>query len=663
MEGNGNGGTQHCMTTNPTSTRHNQNNSIDIMVNHLSKNKQFPNTYDRNFILCTTNNNNNNSDNLINRTANFSVNCNSDVNEIREMIKNVDCDKKSLPFLKINNCNNKDENVKQNMIPSIENNNVISRHGILNHRLGFLYDRNIIDCVKNNNLNDIAKNGAIALINEGECSNNNYETFQKSIKQNNTFLKLIHFNAQGLLESTHFENICILIRQINMDIIVISDYLFLEINSSSTKFYIDVCGLYRRGDCSDDETNRVFNKINELGINFEHVFICGDLNANTFDVGKFKKLKLLTDNLDIINDNCPTYIAGDFNPSQLDLIFAKNADDVRCFGHFSALEISNHNAIYAIFNTFTTQKINKTYQFRNLNSIDLDNAMNIAENIDWGEIYNTMDVDQMIDIFYSIMYKYLNDICPLKTVTSRHKPVPWMNKNIREHMDKRKILYDLWKLNRKHQSGPILYSAYHKIDIATKKLIDTSKRENFIGKFNEADTSGDKWNLIHKFGVTRKSRKEITMNLDDLFGLDNLNEQFTSLEPLPYRNLNIPVIQSQFEFSLTNEKTVYKTIMNITSNSTGPDNLPSKLFKIMAKHISNPISHIINTSFNSGIYPSRLKHIAITPIPKVEEPISTAQFRPISNANFLSKIVSKITCSQMNSYLEHNQILSEQLQY
>lgn len=50
--------------------------------------------------------------------------------------------------------------------------------------------------------------------------------------------------------------------------------------------------------------------------------------------------------------------------------------------------------------------------------------------------------------------------------------------------------------------------------------------------------------------------------------------------------------------------------------------------------IAEPIANIINTTFISRTFPTALKKITITPIPKVENP-TNKQFRPIRNANFL----------------------------
>lgn len=205
-------------------------------------------------------------------------------------------------------------------------------------------------------------------------------------------------------------------------------------------------------------------------------------------------------------------MTGNFNPSLLDLFFTKNIIDVRSFGHSPAVGISNHSAVYAIFDTFTTRRVKNTYQIRNLNNIDVNNASTIANEIDWSEIYATNDVDEMMDVFYSMMYNLQDKICPLKTVVSKHEPFPWMNKNIKEHMDKRKMFYDWWKLNRKHQSGEMMYSAYHKLDVKTKNLIEENKRNNFVTSYKKADSSQARWNLIHKFGITRKSRKQTNKN-------------------------------------------------------------------------------------------------------------------------------------------------------
>ena len=167
--------------------------------------------------------------------------------------------------------------------------------------------------------------------------------------------------------------------------------------------------------------------------------------------------------------------------------------------------------------------------------------------------------------------------------------------------------------------------------------------------------------MIHKFGITSKARKNESRQEDfsDKFSLDKLNEHFTQLKPLEKVNLNLEKINHKFNFNLIDSGDVRNVFSTIKSNATGPDEIPPKCFKILADFISEPISIIINLSFMTGYFPSKLQNISVTPIPKVENPKTLSEFRPISNANYLLKVISTISCRQFTNYLEKNNLISD----
>ena len=71
-----------------------------------------------------------------------------------------------------------------------------------------------------------------------------------------------------------------------------------------------------------------------------------------------------------------------------------------------------------------------------------------------------------------------------------------------------------------------------------------------------------------------------------------------------------------------------------------------------------PFLHITsNSSLRDGILPECEKLALITPILKEAglDPDSPASYRPVSNLTFVSKLVERIVCQQLNAYLcEHN---------
>lgn len=186
------------------------------------------------------------------------------------------------------------------------------------------------------------------------------------------------------------------------------------------------------------------------------------------------------------------------------------------------------------------------------------------------------------------------------------------------------------------------------------------KRNSFEENYYKAEDSKSRWNLIHKFGVTKKSQRMEKMTVHNAnISADNLNNEFLKLKPLNKINFAAEQPKASFRFVNVSPVLVYETINSIKSNSTGPDDIPPKCVKAIAAYIAEPMAHIINESFKTLIFPKQLKYITKTPIAKVEYPESPSQYRPICSANFLLKVLSKLTCQQFYNYLENNSMLHE----
>lgn len=180
-----------------------------------------------------------------------------------------------------------------------------------------MYDRCLlIPRIENIELGQVLNNNSYkeSFINdEADCRNNNFEKCIELFKNNSKFVKIINFNAQGFFEGAHYEQICLYNKDINADVIAVSetwlnkninnglvnidgyklmrsdrnfkktnvikggggcafvrdnfkakyiaksngsqftliDFPILEIQSRGTKFLM--CNLYRHGDCPDEE--------------------------------------------------------------------------------------------------------------------------------------------------------------------------------------------------------------------------------------------------------------------------------------------------------------------------------------------------------------------------------------------------------------------------
>ena len=73
-----------------------------------------------------------------------------------------------------------------------------------------------------------------------------------------------------------------------------------------------------------------------------------------------------------------------------------------------------------------------------------------------------------------------------------------------------------------------------------------------------------------------------------------------------------------------------------------------------------PLSLIINQMLESGIFPDDLKIAKIIPLYKKGNINSITNYRPISLLPTLSNVFERVIFNQLYTYLNHNNLLSEQ---
>ena len=76
-----------------------------------------------------------------------------------------------------------------------------------------------------------------------------------------------------------------------------------------------------------------------------------------------------------------------------------------------------------------------------------------------------------------------------------------------------------------------------------------------------------------------------------------------------------------------------------TKKSIGPYSIPVFLLKILSRHIAQPLAKIVNVSFETGIFPDKLKVGKVNPLYKKGTCDNPSNYRPISIFSVFSKIL------------------------
>ena len=104
---------------------------------------------------------------------------------------------------------------------------------------------------------------------------------------------------------------------------------------------------------------------------------------------------------------------------------------------------------------------------------------------------------------------------------------------------------------------------------------------------------------------------------------------------------------------------VFASIMSLKSNkSCGVDLIPTKIVKMSASIISEPLSILVNPAFSLGIFPDSLKIAKVVPIYKSGDKRNPSNYSPISLLTCFSKIFEKLIFTRIYSFICKHSILA-----
>ena len=91
----------------------------------------------------------------------------------------------------------------------------------------------------------------------------------------------------------------------------------------------------------------------------------------------------------------------------------------------------------------------------------------------------------------------------------------------------------------------------------------------------------------------------------------------------------------------------------------GPDNIPPRLLKELAKYIASPITQLFNASMTHSILPKVWKTATVSPIYKKNSKHIASNYRPVSLTCILCKLFETLTRKSLMDHIMTNQLLSD----
>ena len=339
-------------------------------------------------------------------------------------------------------------------------------------------------------------------------------------------------------------------------------------------------------------------------------------------------------------------------------------------------DVADHFAVFHI--SATNSKIPKpnVKHYRSFSNDNIAKFRSELSRTDFSEIM-LFDCPNYAYTKFIDLYKTSFDTAfPLKTTTVKSRNMkrePWMTLGLLNSSRQKSKLYTR-KLKKPTALNILQFKTYLKLFNKIKRKAKITYYKTILeeNKHNIKQTwkvlkkaigkEHDKINLPNTFNVENKSvsdKTEIADAFNNFFAnigynvshnVPSVNRDFSSY--LPNHN-----VQSMFLNPVIPADIITLTSKFKPKTSYGADGISTKLLSKTIDIIVDPITHIVNLTLKTGIFPTDLKCAKVIPIHKSGDQCSLNNYRPISLLSSFSKIFERIMYNKIMNFLDENDIL------
>jgi hypothetical protein len=301
-----------------------------------------------------------------------------------------------------------------------------------------------------------------------------------------------------------------------------------------------------------------------------------------------------------------------------------------------------------------------------------DKLLDLLYTVDWSIVKSQVDASFAYDLFEKQLVTCIS-ACTVDIEIKKpiKKLKPWMTNNICKLIDKRNKLFEKVKFR---SADDRFKQYYFRFRNNVKKVIKATKFSYYEKKFeNNKGNSKLIWKTVNEIAGQKKTNRNIFLSLDNELIRDpqvvanEFNNYFLSVveQVVGHNNIdgNFSELPFRYKFPAYTEcnsillgpvltEDVEKTIKSLKNGkSPGLDGVSSIMLKSIYPAILDVLTFLINLSFQTGVFPEKLKNAVIIPIHKNGSFSLPSNYRPISLISTFAKIYEKIMKQKMLSFL------------
>ena len=451
---------------------------------------------------------------------------------------------------------------------------------------------------------------------------------------------------------------CLSISEVSLSFVSSFESLYFTLTFPTKTF--SFLGVYRSPSCSLSDFLGDFPVLlSDLCSKSSHLIISGDFNVHVDDLNSFGT-RCFLDTLQSFDLKQLVDFSTHDSGHTLDLLISTTTA-VPLFSNIHSYfpALSDHDAVIASISVPVRIRSPRTTKIiRPFRSID---PTALSADILSSSLYSSppTNLSDYLTEFNSVLSSLVDKHAPPRTVTCSSSHKPFSSPEIKVAKAKRSRLETIYRRSR----SPADLANFKQQSKLLSKLITSAKREYYRKQISSNTKNPRKlWTTLNSL-LNRSSEPKLPSSISlsnlPLAFLNTFADKITQLRSTITSSLSSPHIAPDIpppllcNFSPTSNDEIRSLILSSPDSSCSLDVIPTWLLKSCLDSLLPPITTLLNLCLSESTFPSPFKHALVTPLlKKFNLPYDNlANYRPISNLSFLSKLLERLILKRLLQHL------------
>ena len=406
------------------------------------------------------------------------------------------------------------------------------------------------------------------------------------------------------------------------------------------------------------------------------VYAMGDWNINLLNIENHEPSQeffdIMMSNSLIPTITKPTRVTHR-SATLIDNIFCNSLfDNDQLFSGILYTDISDHLPIFHIDYSSKKKVLPQYIKKRIYSDSNITNFKTLLSAQEWTSVLDSTDPQISYSKFHEIYSKLYNMAFPLKNIKIGYKTrKPWLTEELKNGIKYKNKLY----FRQKKADNPELSEIYKKYkNRLNAKLLEAEKLHyDKIFKENQNNMKIS-WKLLKEI-INKKKTSSINtqfivngnLTTDKKLVAEGFNSFFINVGPTlankipptnksPTENLKAKNLHSMLIQPVT-ENEVENIIKSLKVSSAGWDLVSACVVKKSYNFVLSPLTHVMNLSIVTGIFPNELKVARVIPLFKSGDITAFSNYRPVSVLPLFSKILERLMYTRLLSFINKHKLL------